>query len=353
MHLALKAKCSSGTSKLKVSFGGKSYEVSISQPMFGDVYVGEFKVDVPGYHRIDIQGLSKSGSSFAEISHLMVGGDVCRQSVYFVRDDFYWGRRGPSVHLSYQVPDSAGDVRWFYNELTVPNGEDVVGSYFMANGFGEGYFGIQVNSATERRILFSVWSPFQTDDPSSIPNDYRIKLLKNGDQVKIGEFGNEGSGGQSYRVFGWKSGVTYSFLLKVEPSVAGSTDYTAYFKEPDSNQWSLIASFRRPHTTTYVQRPYSFLENFITEAGCISRKGHYSNQWICNTKGEWIELVNARFTADATARNESRMDYAGGVENGLFYLKNCGFFSETTPLNTIFERPATGRQPVIDFDALP
>ena len=60
----------------------------------------------------------------------------------------------------------------------------------MANGFGEGYYGIQVNSDTERRILFSIWSPFKTDDPNSIPDDQKIKLLKKGKGVTSGEFGN-------------------------------------------------------------------------------------------------------------------------------------------------------------------
>ncbi len=353
IQVGLKIKSMAGASKIKVSMGAKSYEVAVDHTAFDDVYVGEFQVDAPGYHRVELQGLSKAGDSFAEVSHLLIGGEVCRQPLYFVRDDFYWGRRGPSVHLSYQIPENSGDVKWFYNELTVPDGEDVIGSYFMANGFGEGYFGIQVNSITERRILFSVWSPFQTDDPTTIPDDYKIKLLAKGNAVKTGEFGNEGSGGQSYRIFSWKPGVTYCFLLKVEPSVNGSSDYSAYFKSIHDNQWDLIASFRRPHTNTYVQRPYSFLENFITETGCLSRKGTYGNQWICNTAGQWKELVSARFTADATARKESRMDYAGGVENGLFYLMNCGFFSDTTPLNAIFERPATERQPQIEFEKLP
>lgn len=60
---------------------------------------------------------------------------------------FYWGRRGPSVHLSYPFADNI-QAEWFYNEITVPVTQDVIGSYYMANGFGEGYFGIQVNSAT-------------------------------------------------------------------------------------------------------------------------------------------------------------------------------------------------------------
>ena len=38
-------------------------------------------------------------------------------------------------------------------------------------------FGIQVNSDSERRVLFSIWSPFSTDDPSlnssNFPNQSR------------------------------------------------------------------------------------------------------------------------------------------------------------------------------------
>ena len=65
----------------------------------------------------------------------------------------------------------------------------------MAIGFGEGYFGMQVNSATERRILFSVWSPQSTDNPNEISGDNKVELLQKGDGVTINEFGGEGSGG--------------------------------------------------------------------------------------------------------------------------------------------------------------
>src|SRR5690606_4541361 len=125
------------------------------------------------------------------------------------------------------------DILWFYIEITVPEGEDVLGSYFMANGFAEGYFGIQVNSPSERRVLFSVWSPYETQDPNNIPDEYKIILLGKGEGVTTGEFGNEGSGGQSYKVFNWKAGTTYGFLLKGTPSVNNSTDYTAYFFDPE------------------------------------------------------------------------------------------------------------------------
>ncbi|MFH0988774.1 MAG: DUF3472 domain-containing protein [bacterium] len=50
----------------------------------------------------------------------------------------------------------------------------------------------------------------------------------------------------------------------------------------------------------------SNLENFWTESGHLTRKGLYSNQWVCDTSGRWHEIVTAKFTADATARKEAR-----------------------------------------------
>lgn len=223
----------------------------------------------------------------------------------------------------------------------------------MANGFGQGYFGMQVNSPTERRILFSVWSPYKTDNPDEIPEDQKIKLLKKGENVNTGEFGNEGSGGQSFYKFMWKTGTSYKFLLKGFPTGKGETDFTAWFFAPEVNTWKLIASWRRPKTDTYLTHLYSFLENFYTETGNVERRGLYSNQWVFNTKGEWIEITKIKFTADATARKESRMDYAGGLENQDFFLKNCGFFSETTPIDSYFERESTEKKPIINFEELP
>jgi hypothetical protein len=150
----------------------------------------------------------------------------------------------------------------------------------------------------------------------------------------------------------WKAGTTYSFLLKGEPSVNKSTDYTAYFFAPEIGKWQLIASFKRPQTSNYLKSLYSFLENFRTETGYISRQGLYSNQWVCTKEGKWIEITRAKFTADATAKKESRLDYSGGVENGAFFLKNCGFFNDKTEINSLFSREMTGKTPDVDLKGL-
>ena len=350
VNISLEAKTNDGSSEIKVTVGGISKTIKTDNNTYTTIQVGDFNIS-KGYNRIELQGVTKTGTTIADIKNIVLNGEITKSKLYFVNEDFYFGRRGPSVHLSYKTPENK-DVLWYYNEINVPEGEDVLGSYYMANGFKDGYFGIQVNSETERRILFSVWSPYNTQNPKDIPDEYKIKLLGKGEGVTTGEFGNEGSGGQSYKVFNWKAGLTYKFLLKGVPTNNDETDYTAYFFTPEDNEWHLIASFRRPKTSRYLQNFYSFLENFRTDTGYISRKANYLNQWVYTTDGLWTELTEAKFTADATARKESRMDYAGGVTGNTFYMKNCGFFNETTEINSMFTREANGIAPNIDFTKL-
>ncbi|MBP6672269.1 MAG: DUF3472 domain-containing protein [Bacteroidetes bacterium] len=317
---------------------------------------GTWSIAETGYVRMDLRGMKKSGKYFAEITELRLSGSAVDSNAAFVRNNegnyFYWGRRGPSVHINYDPAEADYNAEWFYSEITVPIGNDVIGSFYMANGFKEGYFGIQVNSESERRVLFSVWSPFQTDDPSTVPEEKRIILKKKGDGVQTGEFGNEGSGGQSFLVYPWRTGTTYGFLLRAEPGNDDHTVFTAYFFAPEMNRWQLIASFRRPATRTYLTRLHSFLENFEPSTGYISRKACYGNQWIRNSGGEWKPLTTMIFTADATAQKGYRLDYKGGTCGSAFYLKNCGFFNDPTTLRSQFSRKAEAAHPMLDLSRL-
>lgn len=342
-----------GNSKLQATIE-KTTKTVIVSGTGKETKIGEWKINKAGYIRIDFKGLSKTGAVFATIENLLISGSAVDEKTAFVKNNqgnfFYWGRRGPSVHLNFDTSKIGGEIEYFYNEITVPIGNDVIGSYFMANGFAEGYFGIQVNSETERRVLFSVWSPFQTDDPSKIPPDKKILMLKKGKDVVTKEFGNEGSGGQSFLRYMWKAGETYRFLLKGEPVKNNYTNYTAWFFA-DGN-WRLIASFSRPTTNTYLKRLHSFLENFILETGNITRKAFYQNQWVRTKNGEWKPITNATFTYDNTAKQNYRIDYSGGAEKGKFYLRNCGFFNESTPYQSVFSHPANNSAPKIDLSKL-
>lgn len=344
------------TSFIYVSVAGVKHLVGLWASEMSYHRAGEWTVSDTGYIAITFKGHPKHGNYYANIKDIKLIGEAASGKTNYVKnndgDFFYWGRRGPSVHLGYVVPDGT-NAEWFYNEVTIPKGNDVLGSYFMADGFGEGYFGMQVNSPTERHILFSVWSPFTTDDPKKIPEDQKIIMLKKGENVHTGEFGNEGSGGQSYMNYMWKTGNIYRFLVHAKPDGNGRTEYMAYFFAPELGKWQLIAGFSRPKTNTYLKHLHSFLENFEPEQGTITREVHFNNEWICDSNGKWIELTKARFTGDNTAVKGYRMDYAGGIKNGSFYLKNCGFFNNYTPRNTFFERPKGGKKPDVDFSKLP
>jgi hypothetical protein len=339
-------------SEIKVTCGKSEFAVKLPEGSDQIAFIGMVAQADIGYVRVDFQGVKRSGEEFAQAVALLVDGEVTSGTMNYVGDfSFYWGRRGPSVHLNYPFPEGE-EIEWFYNEITVPIGEEPTGSYYMANGFAEGYFGIQVNSPSERRILFSVWSPFQTDNPREIPEDQRILMLKKGEDVYTGEFGNEGSGGQSYLRYPWITGNTYKFLTRIHPNGKDATIYTAWFFAPELGKWRLIAQFLRPKTDTWYKRAHSFLESFSTETGYISRKGFYANQWARTVDGRWIELTTARFTADETARRSARMDYKGGMTDGKFFLQNCGFLNDYTTIGSIFSRPATGTEPVIDWKQL-
>lgn len=323
-----------------------------------EVDAGTYTAPGEGYLRFELQGIATDGKTFGSPSELILYGvdeteiDACITPKDKDGHNYYWTRRGPSVHCSYLTQEH--DVEWFYNEVTVPVGYDPVGTYAMAIGFDGGYFGIQTNSKSERRILFSIWSPFQTDDPSTIPEDQRVLCLGKHERTHVGEFGGEGSGGQSYMKYQWKTGETYRFLMHVQPQENNKTAFTAYFFFPETGKFEKIASFLRPQTDTYLRRAHSFLENFSDTRGYLSRMAYYGNAWARTPDGTWFAPEKIRFTGDNTARQKWRLDYDGGLlEDGRFYLKNGGFFNDHAELGHIFTRDTSAMTaPTIDFDQL-
>lgn len=344
------------SSVVKLTINGVSKQISLKGGTVKDYAVGNYTLNAAGYVKMDLQGVSKTGGYFADVSHLILSGSATSGTTIYsdnnVDNTYYWSRRGPSCHLSYSVPTNQ-QVSYYYSEMNVPTGEDKIGSYFMANGFGQGYFGMQVNSASERRILFSVWSPYSTDNPAEIPAEDRITLNRKGANTTTGEFGGEGSGGQSYMKYGWTSGKNYKFLLKGEPDGNGATDFTAWFNDPTVNTWTLIASWKRPKIATYLTNFHSFLENFNADNGYLGRSADYKNQWVRTASGTWLPVVQAKFTVDGTYSSNQRIDAMGGTNGSSFFLKNGGFFNTVVSPGTLFTINNGNPAPAIDFTTLP
>lgn len=334
--------------------------------------------------RLDIQAVGdRKGSYYFRFPELWVSGWATRGTGgyqngglnYVPSDNDHFGRRGPSVHFTPTKPD--GDMEYFYSEVTVPEGSDVIGSYFMCNGFGQGYAGIQVNSATERRVLFSVWSPYETDNPA-LMGKYAPKLVRVNNQPKYrdnfqyGTFGNEGSGGQSYLRLNWEAGKTYKMLTRVRPhpqpdKFPNSSLYKCWFH--NGEEWIFIAEWRRVEldpednngrepTPNWYTGAYHFLENFSVNTGNQERYGTWDNQWFVGSNGTFHEPTEYRFTYDSTGSGGHRVDYDGAVmEDGLYagsvYLRMGGYFTDNQPeTNLMFTKPAKNNRPAIDLAAL-
>ena len=339
LNLALRS-TPTAKSKIKVTVAGKTFPINLNAGNTQPVPIGTVTVPV-GYLRIDLQGEGKPAQGYGDVQGFDLSGPAA-QGAIFANDspNFYWSRRGPSVHMSYKVP---AKTEYFYNEVMVPEGKDPIGSYFMTNGFGEGYFGIQVNSATERRILFSVWNP----------SEGKTTMVKTGNGVIAKNFGGEGTGGQSYLIYPWKAGVSYPHIIKIKPDGKGNTLYSAWFYAVEQKSWLFIATWLRPNTNKWVTNTYSFAENFLDAKGYLEREAQFGPQWAVNQNGQWTELLNATFTVDGTGGNKQRLDFAGGVSKNKFWLRNGAFFDATVKPNQGFSREGNGQAPKVDLKNLP
>jgi hypothetical protein len=310
--------------------------------------LGKVLIADTGFVQITLSVPKTTARMQASIAGILLGGTAVEQMHYNHKSR----RNAASVHLKYPVADSVKTVS-FYNEITVPAGFDPVHTYYMACGFARGYFGIQVNSENERRIIFSVWDAGnEAVDRNKVGAENRVMLLAKGDSVITNDFGNEGTGGHSHFVYPWKTQTTYKFLVTaLADSASQTTIYSGYFYLPEKQRWKLIASFSAPKDGKHMRGLYSFSENFVGINGQLERKALFGNQWIQNgANGQWSELTEARFSYDVTGKMGDRIDYGASVtSNGAFELWHGGFKNATANYGQTFTRPALLNKPMIDF----
>lgn len=331
---------SNTVARLRLSHGDISREVSLHGEGKGPTVAdfGLFPIQAPGYHKFTLQSLATDAKSPGTLRALLLSGSPTNQ-VHF---NLLPRRNAASVHLGYPV-GSHTNITAFYCEMT--GLEDPLYTYYMACGWHRGYLGMQVNSAKERRIIFSVWdSGKEAVDRKKVGESNRVKLLAKGDGVISGDFGNEGTGGHSHWVYPWKTGERQRFLVTARATNDTHTVYSGYYFHPERREWMLISSWDAPKDGGLLRGLYSFSENFGGENGHKLRKALYGNQWIRTGNGTWIELTEARFSHDATGKADRR-DRFMGVEGGDFFLSHGGFVPGFTKSGERYQRPPTGQAP--------
>lgn len=299
---------------------------------------GSFSIPQPGYQGFFLASNSKAKVEVAEIGSLAVDGPASKGAFFNTKER----RNAASVHLSYPQPKDL-NVAGFYTEVTAL--KDPVATYYMACGWHRGYFGMQVNSETERRIIFSVWdSGNEAVSRDKVGHADRVTLIAKGEGVNSGDFGNEGTGGHSHLKYMWKTGEVQRFYMTAKVIDENHTIFTGYWFHPEKKEWMLISSWRAPKEGKWLSGLYSFSENFGGHNGHLQRKALFGNQWLRSDTGTWHEITNASFSHDGTGKDD-RFDRYMGVEKGQFFLSQGGFLDGYTEYGTRFERPATKGPP--------
>lgn len=328
-------------SKLKLTVAGQSREVTVKgggddSPVTANF--GTFNIAKAGYQRFALESLNAKGQPFGDLDALLLDGPALGEAHF----NFKERRNAASVHLAYPTPRGT-NVAAFYCEVTAV--EDPVTTFYMACGWHRGYFGMQVNSPMERRIIFSVWdSGGEAADRNKVGDENRVKLTGQGEDVYTGDFGNEGTGGHSHLKYLWKTSEPQRFIVTAQPTNETFTIFSGYYFHPDKQTWMLISSWRAPKEGGWLRGLHSFSENFWGSNGHVRRKAFYGNQWIRTDTGEWIELTAATFSHDPTGRSD-RLDRFMGVENGQFFLSHGGFVEGFTKFGEKFTRPPMAKSP--------
>ncbi len=328
-------------SQLRLTIDGQSREATVTGQGTDTVVsadFGTFQISAAGYQRIMLEARNEAGQQFGDVDALLLDGPAI-EGVHFNMKE---RRNAASVHLFYPVPEGT-DAEAMYCEVTAI--EDPTTTFYMACGWHRGYFGMQVNSPAERRIIFSVWdSGNEGVDRKKVADENRVKLMGKGEGVFSGDFGNEGTGGHSHLKYLWKTGEKQRFIVTAEPVEKTFTIFSGYWFHPDQQKWMLISSWKAPKEGGRLRGLHSFSENFGGQNGHLLRKALFGNQWIRTAGGEWKELTTAGFSHDPTGKSD-RFDRFMGVEDGQFFLSHGGFTDGFTKYGEKFDRPSAGRPP--------
>lgn len=340
--------------QMDASHGGQPLELKIKGP--GVTQAWEINpsriprldtlVKTPGWHRITLTPKNrKSMNSIGLVTGVTLTGQAAKGAQFNTKPRL----NAASVHIGYPLKQGE-QVNWFYTEVKAL--EDPVHTFYMACGFRRGYFGMQVNSPTERRIIFSVWdSGEEAMDREKVPDEDKVVLLGKGEGVVAHGFGSEGTGGHSHLKTLWKTGDRQRFLLK--GTVRGDkTRYTGWWFSNEENAWKLIASFLAPKTRGMALNGlHSFSENFWGDTGHLLRAAEFGPVWVMGQEGVWRNLNTGVFTHDGTGGRD-RFDYDLTARGERLMLQHGGFTGSSPLIRTRLKVKEDRNRPQIDLDVL-
>lgn len=202
-----------------------------------------------------------------------------------------------SSHLWWHIKGRE-DAACVYGEITVLASHDPI-FYCGANWHpGEpagGYCGIQHNSATEKRTIFSIWD--------TSPQLHPVVTHADRDAIH-NRFGGEGEGGHTHMLWNWKNEETFQFFVQKMPgSATGTTDARYFVFDRAQRRWRHSATITSPNGDAKSEQSVatigggglcSFLENFGGDKNANVPKLALYRLWLGKAPGEMKCLTEAR-----------------------------------------------------------
>jgi hypothetical protein len=221
-------------------------------------------------------------------------------------DEKLAGKACRSVHLGYGTPKALA----YHAELVVQ--DSAPGTYFCAIGWDKGYFGLQELGDGKKLAIFSVWDSGQ-DDPKKVDESRRVKTIHKDPKVRVGRFGGEGTGGQSFFDFDWKPNTPYNFVVTAGAE-GERTEYAGYLFDPAEKAWRHLVTFSTiTGGKTTMGGFYSFVEDFKRDKVSLTKRraAHFGDCWALDEKKAWKPAESARFTGDGNPANNIDAEPAG------------------------------------------
>jgi hypothetical protein len=168
-----------------------------------------------------------------------------------------------------------------------------------------GYCGIQHNSDTERRTIFSIWDTSPELHPEVTAADARTVYSR---------FGGEGTGAHTHMLWPWNVGDTFQFFVRKQPGQGDTTDTRYYVYDRIQKSWLHSATISSPNggkacVASIGGGLNSFLENFAGKDRAVPKLALY-RLWLgpnvdamkCLTRaggdGTWGQLNGTYFLAE-------------------------------------------------------
>lgn len=207
------------------------------------------------------------------------------------------------------------DCAVFQTAITIR--KSALGSYFMAVGFNGGYCGIQ-DTGEKTSLIFSIWDG-PGNDPNSVPEAERARVIRCSDIAFTRRFGGEGTGLQCFGEFDFQSVVGKTIDFKVVATRLDKiwTKFAAFYRPPACD-WTFLCSYRARMFGKRLNGFYSFIEDYrrTAESAMQLRGAQFSAACAYFEKAPLTEITQANFSC------HMRPD-----ETGSIALSTGGIFS--------------------------